>query len=64
MAFFTASSPDVYLRRLFIMLSRILLELPLPCPTQLSGIVLARPKSQILMLQSASIRILAGFKSL
>jgi len=46
------------------MLSRILLLLPLPLPTQLSGRDLDKPKSQSLILQVESIRMFAGFKSL
>lgn len=48
----------------FIILSRILLVFPLPCPIQLSGRVLASPKSQILMQQSVSMRMLEGLISL
>ena len=44
--------------------SRTRLVLPLPDPTQLSGSVLAKPKSHILTWQSALMRMLAGLMSL
>ena len=58
-----AVSPLMWLRSLFNILSRILLEFPEPLPMQLLGKVLERPKSQSLMLQSSSIRMFAGFRS-
>jgi len=48
----------------FYIQSRNLLEFPLPWPIVLSGIVLARPKSQNRILQSSLIKILAGLRSL
>ena len=43
--------------------SLVLLELPLPLPTNDSGSVLARPKSQSFTSHLSLTRILAGFKS-
>ena len=61
--FFNSSLLVMECRSDLRMLSRILLELPEPLPMQLCGNVLERPKSQILMLQSSSIRMFAGFIS-
>lgn len=63
MAFRHYSSPKVSRRPSLAMLSRTLLELPLPLPTKDSGSVLARPKSQIFTLHSLSIKMLAGLIS-
>lgn len=59
------SSLDSDSRSLFFkMLSLVRLEFPQPLPIRLFGRDLARPKSHIFTLQSASINMLAGFKSL
>ena len=48
---------------LYLMLSRVLFEFPLPLPNKDSGRDRARPKSQILTLQRESTRMLAGLRS-
>ena len=62
-AWWQASIPPSSISLSCIMLSRILLELPLPLPISESGRDLDSPKSQIFTLRSLSIRIFAGLIS-